>query len=91
MEQINEFATTGQLLSDTVLRDMLVTFQGSLHRDTMTCISHMKFDVTVIGDRVNHIEDKMGEFTTAHNELVDAYNVSEVHLMYRPSKISWLI
>lgn len=43
----------------------------------MTCISELKSDVTAIGDRNNNIEDKMGEFATAHNELVDPYNGSE--------------
>lgn len=77
IEQINEFPTIGQPLSDTVMRDMLVTLRGSLHKDMMLCISQVKSDVSAMGDRVRHIEDKMGEFAVAHNELVDAHNDME--------------
>lgn len=37
----------------------------------MECVTQLNSEV---GGRVCHMESKMGEFATAHNELVDAYN-----------------
>ena len=88
VEQINEFPTSGMPLSDTVMKDMLVTLRGSLHRDMMLCISQIKSDVTSIGERVSHIEDKMGDFAVAHNELVDAHDDAEGELQAMREKIA---
>lgn len=88
VEQINEFPTTGQPLSDTIMRDMLITLRGSLHRDMMTCIAELRKDVSSIGDRVNHIEDKIGEFIVAHNELVDAHTDTEGDMQAMKDKIA---
>lgn len=41
VEHINEFHPTGQPLSDTIMREMLVTLRGSLHREIMNCISQV--------------------------------------------------
>lgn len=32
-----------------------------------------------IGERVNYVENKMWEFATAHNELMDAHKDTEAH------------
>ncbi|XP_077327941.1 uncharacterized protein LOC143981418 [Lithobates pipiens] len=41
-----------------------------------------------IGERVSHTEDKMGEFATAHNELVDAHNEAEDEIQAIKSKMA---
>lgn len=41
-------------------------------------MARINADVSSVGDRVDHIEQKMGEFAVAHNELVDAHNEREV-------------
>lgn len=88
IEQINEFPTSGMPLSDTIMKEMLVTLRGSLHRDMMQCISQIKSDVTSIGDRVSHVEDKMGDYAVAHNELVDAHDEAEGEMQAMREKIA---
>lgn len=51
-----------------------------MHRDLMDCVTQMKSDITEVGNRVNHVQHKMAEFSTAHNDLVDANNEKEDEL-----------
>lgn len=88
VEQLNKFPTTGQTLSYTVMRDMLITLRRSLHRDMMNSITELRNNVSSIGDRVSHIKDKMGEFTVAHNELVDTHNDTEGDMQSMKDKIA---
>lgn len=88
VQHISDLPITRQPFSDTVMRDMLVTLGGSLHRDMMDCVSHLKSKITAIGDRVSHVEDKMGEFASAHNELVDTHNETEEDMQAIKSKLA---
>lgn len=85
--QIHDFPTTGQPLSDTTMKEMLVSLRGSLHRDLMQCVSQMKSEVAAVGEHVNHVENKMAEFASAHNELVDAHNDKDEELESLKSKM----
>lgn len=53
--------TTGQPLSDTTMKEMLVSLRGSMHRNLMECVSQMKSDIAEVGDRVSNAENKMAE------------------------------
>lgn len=75
IEQMHEFPTLDQPLTDTMMKEMLVTLRGSSHRDLMECTIQLKAEVTAIGDRVSHTENEMGEFAAAHNELVDEIKI----------------
>lgn len=67
-DSIEEFPTTNQPVLDTVMKGMLMSLRSSLQADMMSCINkELKKDET----RVNHIENKMGEFATTINDLVD--------------------
>lgn len=46
----------GVPLSDTIMRDMLVTLRGSLHKDMMMCVSQIKQDVSALGAILNYVE-----------------------------------
>lgn len=46
-----------------------------------------KSDVRDVGDRVTHIEEKMGEFTSTFNELVDTQNEQEDDLAWIRSRL----
>lgn len=41
-----------------------------------------------IGERVGHVENKIGDFAIAHNELVDAHNNNEEELQKCKLKIA---
>lgn len=43
----------------------------------MTMVKQFKTHMSEVGDRVSHIEAKMGEFAETFNDLVDAHNESE--------------
>lgn len=48
----------------------------------------LKSDITDIGERVSHMKNKMGEFTTAHNELVDSHYDHEEEMQTLKQKIA---
>lgn len=73
-ETINSFPTNNQPISDTELKDMLVSLRSSLHADMMECMRGFKTDINEMGERVDHVEHKMGKFASTFNSLVDAHN-----------------
>lgn len=88
IECIDDFPAVGQPLSDKTLKDMLVSLRGSLHRDMMTMVSQMRWEVDGIGERIHHMENKMGDFAVAHNKLVDAHSEAEDTLTAIKSKLA---
>lgn len=58
---------------DTTLKGMLVALRSTLHKDLLSAVSNIKAEVAELGERVDHMEDKMGEFAEAYNDLVDAH------------------
>lgn len=83
MDPIEQYPTTGQPIIDTTLKDMLVYLRSALHRDMISFIAQVKSDVSEIGGRIRigHVETTIGEYTAAHNELVDVHNDAddEIH------------
>lgn len=77
IECIDDYPTANQPISDTTLKDMLVSLRGSLHRDMISMVIQNRAKVDAIGERVDRVENKMGEYAEAHNELVDAHNSPE--------------
>lgn len=41
-----------------------------------------------LGDRVNHVKNKLGEFSEAHNSLVDAHNQLKDELTFLAAKLA---
>lgn len=76
---IKNVPTSGQPILDTTLKDMLVFLRGTLHSDMISFIALIKSIFSDIGERVNYVENKMWEFATAHNELMDAHKDTEAH------------
>lgn len=60
LDPIASFPTSGQPISDTMLKDML--------------LSQCQADVQAMGERINHIDSAMGEYSVSFNKLVDALN-----------------
>lgn len=65
---------TNQPVSDSTLKDMLVSLRSSLHADRIECMRGFKTDINELGERVDHVEHKMGDFASSFNSLVDAHN-----------------
>lgn len=66
--------TSDKSVSDTTLKDMLISLRTSFHADMMQYISNFKAEVGEMGGRLDHIEKKIGDYSSAYNTLVDAYN-----------------
>lgn len=67
-EKLDAFPPVGQPITDSAIKDMLITFRGTLHHD----MSNFMRQIDALGERVDHIENKLSDYTLAHNEVVDA-------------------
>lgn len=72
-DTINTFPTTNQPIYETTLKDMLVSLCSSLHADMMEYMRSFKSEVSELRERVDHVEQKMGEYASC-NSLVDSHN-----------------
>lgn len=72
-EQLDAFPTSGQPIIDTTMKEMLQTLRGALQSDMAVFMSNTKREISAVSNRVEYVENKMEEFTLAHNELVDAH------------------
>lgn len=88
VDPFTAFPTTGKPVSDTTLKDMLVSLRSSMHTDMMQCVHNFKSELGAIGGRVDHIEDKMGDFAASHNTLIDAHNDQSDEITWLRSKVA---
>lgn len=51
---------------------MLISPRTTIHTDMMACMRRFSSELTAVGDRVDHVETKMGEYATTINDLIDA-------------------
>lgn len=72
-DPIAGFPTSGQPVSDTVLKDMLMSLRSSIHHDMLHTVNKCQAEVHIIGERVNQIEHAMGEHATLFNKMEDAH------------------
>lgn len=71
--QLTAIPTTGQPVSDTTIKDIIMPLRGALQYDMKCFINQYKKEIDALGERVEYVENKMCDFTDAHNELVDAH------------------
>ncbi|XP_044146133.1 uncharacterized protein LOC122934611 [Bufo gargarizans] len=64
-------------VTEATLRSLLYDLRHSIQKDISSVFSALQKDITQIGERTSHIEDKMKELTNSHNQLVDAHNDAE--------------
>lgn len=57
------------------MKDMLHSLRIPLNSEMVACVHQYKIEVQELGERVGHAEDKMCEFTSTFNTLVDAHAV----------------
>lgn len=78
----------GQALSDTQMKDMLLSLRSSLHDDMQSMLRKIDDNMQEMGDRLPHTENKMAEFATAFNDLVDSHNSQTDEVTWLKSKVS---
>lgn len=71
------FPTSDQAASESFIKEMMLALRSSIHSSFTATINKQMEALEEVGDRVNHVENKMGEFSTAHNSLVDSHNQLE--------------
>lgn len=86
--QLDAFPTTGQTITDITMKDMLLTLRGALQKDMAAFMKSTHRELSIIGDRVDYVEQRMDEFTGAHNELVDAHSEIEEELKQLKLKVA---
>lgn len=72
-DPIKEFPTADRPVSDTLLKDMLLSLRSSLQADMVRGITECQREVQAIGHRVHQVENKMEEYTSAYNVMVEAH------------------
>lgn len=87
-DSIESFPTSHQPVIDTVLKDMLLSLRSSLQSDLMKCMHKFNNNLQAVETRVEHIEQKMGEYATTINELVDSHEEREGDTEWIKEKIA---
>lgn len=87
-DSILAFPTNDQPVLDTTLKDMLVSLRSTIHTDILSLMQQFKSDIGEVSDRVHHIENKMGDFATTFNELVDGHNERKDDFEWIKSKLA---
>lgn len=49
----------------------------------MACMRKFNSDLTALGDRIDHLEDKMGEYATTINNVIDAHDTVEDQNLFK--------
>lgn len=73
---------------DTTIKDMLISLRSTIHIDMMACMRKFSSELNAVGDRVDHIESKMGKYATTINDLVDAHNTAEEEQTWIKAKLA---
>lgn len=82
------FPTSDRPVSDTVLKDMLVSLKASLHADMTAEINHCQSEVQALGSRIDHIEHSMSDFTSSFNTMVDAHSNHMEEIAWLKTKVA---
>lgn len=85
---LDTFPTSNQAVSDLILKDMMLALRSSIQQSFKNALHHHMAALDDLGERVNHIETKMGEFSEAHNGLVDAHNHLEDEMSSLAAKLT---
>lgn len=75
---IESFPSSVQPKFDTMLKDMLISLRSSLHNDI----------VATMRERVDYVENAMGEYSISFNTLVDSHNAHSNDHMWLKDKIA---
>lgn len=79
-DAISLFPTTNQPVLDTTLKEMLLSLRSIIQSDMIPLVQQFKQYISSLGNRVEHMEVKMGDYADTINDLVDAHAAqSEEH------------
>lgn len=73
---------------DTLLKDMLVSLQQSLHADFTSMTQKFSDEVSALGEQINMVEIAVSDITTTANDFVDANEESTEERQWLQAKIA---
>lgn len=88
VDPIVAFPTTGQPVSDTMLKDMLLSLRASLQVGILTCINQHIAEIQERGDWVDHVENSLTKFTENYNTLVDSHTAQTEDITWIKAKLA---
>lgn len=87
-EKLDAFPTSGKALIDSDMKEMLKSLRGAIQHDMKSFMQKSKREIDDLGDRVDYIENKLTDFTDAHNELVDDHFALEEEVKQLKLKVT---
>ncbi|XP_066451070.1 uncharacterized protein [Eleutherodactylus coqui] len=87
-DPILSMSCTEQAASEIFIQQMIVALRGSLQKDLVSATAALNSSITDLGTRVDHMENKFDEFTSSHNDLIDAHYGLEEELEALKSKVA---
>lgn len=85
---LDQFPTTNQAVSESFLKEMMLALRSSIQQSFTDALNQQISALDNLAERVNHVEDKMGEFSEAHNTLVDSHNHLEDEMRVLTAKLA---
>lgn len=64
MEHINNYPIANQPISDSTLKDMFISLCSTIHAVMLECMRSFKSDISELGGRMNHVEEKCWNLPT---------------------------
>lgn len=74
---IETFPATNQSISESTMKDMLLSLRKTLFNDFSNMMAPLSATVKTNSDKIHYLETKMAELYSAHNDLDDAYTDQE--------------
>lgn len=72
-DPVASFPTMGQPVMDTTLKEM--SLRSSLQADILSFMNNFCHSITVIEDRLSHVETNIGDITTSINDIIDTQEI----------------
>lgn len=85
---LDAFPTSNQAVSEAFLKEMMLALRSSIQHSFTTALSQQMSVINDLGNRIHHVEQKMGEFSGAHNGLVDAHSTLEDEVAALSAKVA---
>lgn len=85
---IDAFPASDQNISVNTMKNMLLSLRRSLFNDFSDMFAPLNDTVQTHTTQIQHLESKMADLYTAHNDLVDAYTDQESEMQRLQNKIA---
>lgn len=87
-DTLESFPTSNQAVSESFLKEMMLALRSSIQQSFTSVLNKQMSVIDDLGDRINHVEQKMGEYSTAHNGLADAHGLLEEEVATLTAKLA---